>query len=184
MTFATLTRKEEYMNMLWRTIGTVAAAILLLAGMPAARQVLAAHPQQAARATVMAHLNSPFTATVVQGPAKGQVYSGKLQVAIMSSGAIAGKLVTAQGQSVAVTGQITGQLIGLYFNIGKGKNIFGTGLVGYDTFQHAPVMGGTFTGPDDLSTGVWEVVIVGFTYQTGGCIRGIDAGNGSCIIIR
>ena len=165
-----------------RALLPLATGLLLLAVLTlvVGRTVAASGSQAGSRVTV----HYPFTATVLQGPDRGLSLAGTLQLTIQRpSGYITGRLLPRTGASVPVQGQLHGQLIGLYFNLGKGRNIFGTGMVGYDRYAKKNVLGGTFNGPSDRSTGVWRVVIVGFTYKTGGCIEGLDAGNGSCIII-
>jgi hypothetical protein len=75
-----------------------------------------------------------------------------------------------------VTGQIKGQLIGLFIHISSGKNIFGTGTVGYDPDLKTTVLGGTFNGPDDTSTGVWRGKLIN-RISAGGCLVGIPVEN-------
>jgi hypothetical protein len=136
------------------------------------------------RASGTVTVSYPFTATVLQGPENGLALKGTLKLVIdRVSGYITGSLQRKTTLPVKVIGQLKGQMIVLQFHLSKGKDIFGTGAIGYDPDTKHTVMGGIFSGPSELSAGVWRVVIVGFTYDTGGCIRGIDAGNGSCIII-
>ena len=168
-----------------RRIGLTTVAILLLS------TVLPTFGDQAtavARPQVAPRLprDQPFQARVLQGPDRGMVLSGSLTLRMGSSGNLTGTLRLKSGTVVAVTGQVKGQLIGLFFNLATGKNIFGTGVIGYDRFQKKHVIGGTFTGPRDTSMGVWE-----YASQTaeGGCLIGISTNSsasrpGLCYIVK
>jgi hypothetical protein len=135
----------------------VAAFVLVLLGLLAPRGTITAPvPSVApAQAAPLTNLKAHFTATVLQGPDRGTTLTGTLQLRVVATGAISGTLTPTVGTALPVTGQLNGRLIGLYFNLAAGKNIFGTGVVGYDRFQKRTVLGGTFAGPSDTSTGVW-----------------------------
>ena len=169
-----------------RRIWTAGSLLLLIAIFTLAwASARAATPQQAAKLHIIAGIKEPFTATVLQGPDRGLALTGTLRVQILSSGVITGTLRAKSRLPLPVTGQLKGQLIALYFNLGKDRNIFGTGILGYDRFAKHNVIGGTFTGPSDLSTGVWEVHYLETT-AAGGCLLGIpsdDGRPGLCITI-
>lgn len=95
---------------------------------------------------------------------------------------VTGDLVPA-GTTLPVTGYIKGQLIGLYIHVGKDKNIFGSGVIGYDSDQKANVLGGTFAGPSDTSTGVWRGLLINRN-SLGGCNKGIPVeGTQLCYVV-
>jgi hypothetical protein len=130
----------------------LAALLLVVAGLTTAlgRSAAASAPQTDNPIT----LTSTFTATVLQGPVLGPALSGTLRLQIGTHGSLTGMLVRKAHPPIKVVGQIKGQLIGLFFNLGKGQNIFGTGVIGYDSLQQRNVMDGTFNGPTDTARGL------------------------------
>ena len=153
-----------------RTLTALAALLLLLALLAAARgQAAAVRP---ARGAAPLLLNGAFTATVVQGPERGLVLTGILRLQVGAHGSLTGTLDRKTREPIRATGQLKGQLIGLYFNLGKGRNIFGTGVLGYDSLQRRNVIGGTFSGPSEPSSGVWDELVYGVK-GPGGCLVGI-----------
>ncbi len=112
--------------------------------------------------TLTVSLTSSFTVTVLQGPAKGKALDGTPTFTRKANGSFTGMFtesksnLVAAGSTLPVTGQLNGHLIGVYIHLGVNQNLFCTGVVSYDPDLKNYVLGGTFAGPSDTSTGAWE----------------------------
>jgi hypothetical protein len=158
------------------TAASVVASIMLVTAFAAA-----AAAGGAKTAVHSANITGAFSAAVVQGAGPGTSYKGTLRLAGSTGGLLSGTLETA-GKSIAVTGQVHGQLIGLTFTIAPGKTISGTGIVGYDPTTKTNTIGGTFAGPGARSIGVWSYLLPAVN-NTGGCVLGIPTGACCCYVI-
>jgi hypothetical protein len=102
-----------------------------------------------------------FTATVLQGPEQGKALTGTLTLTKKADGSLTGTLTRTSGGlgtaglTLPVTGQLHRYLIGLFLHLGPNQNLFGTGVIGSDPDQNKYVLGGTFSGPSETSTGTW-----------------------------
>ncbi|MBV9282518.1 MAG: hypothetical protein JOZ41_20765 [Chloroflexi bacterium] len=98
----------------------------------------------------------PFSARVLIGPDRGLTLAGDLKLYHHgANGNLAGTLRLPSGASIKVTGQHTGFAISMFIHLGPGKNIFGTGVIGYDPTRKRTVLGGTFSGPRESDFGTW-----------------------------
>lgn len=110
------------------------------------------------------------------GPESGHGYAGRLRLAGNRTGYLKGTLtLTGSQRQVPVQGQLHGQLIGLSIVVDTGHTLSGAGVVGYDPGTKRNTIGGTFSGPDGVSLGVWSY---GPQTSAGGCLVGIST-NGS-----
>lgn len=179
---------KTHLNNRTRARWAALAALPLLAGAPAhAGGATRARIGQAPAPLV---LSGPFDATAIVGPDRGLTLRGTLALSIArASGYTTGTLTRPDGPAVTVTGQVKGQLVGLYFALGGGRGIFGSGVIGYDPAGKRNVIGGTFTGPSERTLGSWDYG--SGVKGPGGCIVGISVpeyrpglGGYRCVVIE
>jgi hypothetical protein len=96
-----------------------------------------------------------FEATVLQGKNAGLTLQGTLILQADAAGRLMTRLTPKTGNATRGSGQVNGRAINLFFDLGAGKNIFGTGTLDHDFAECKGVLGGTFAGPDRADTGTW-----------------------------
>ena len=96
-----------------------------------------------------------FEATVLQGKNAGLSLQGTLILQADATGRLITRLTPKTGNATQGSGQVNGRAINLFFDLGGGKNIFGTGTLDHDFAECKGVLGGTFAGPDRADTGTW-----------------------------
>ena len=158
---ATVTRLLER---LWHTLthrhdivmGTAVLLLILTACQPGAAQ-----PPSVAQATAPAPAARTacevrnFEATVLQGKNAGLSLQGTLILQADANGRLTTRLTPKTRNATSGSGQVNGRAINLFFDLGAGKNIFGTGTLDHDFAECKGVLGGTFAGPDRADTGTW-----------------------------
>lgn len=107
----------------------------------------------------------PFGVNVRQGPHAGASYQGFLNLAIDEDGRAHGGLLTTDEQAIPVTGQITGQSVGLLFTPADDQYIYGVGVASENLAElhgyNKVALGGTLVGPGDGDSGDWAVLTPG-----------------------
>jgi hypothetical protein len=96
-----------------------------------------------------------FEATILQGKDAGTSVQGTLTLQANTSGHLTTQLKSKDGKTIPGSGQVTGQAISLFFDLGDGKSIFGTGTLDHDFAACTGALGGTLAGPDRTDTGAW-----------------------------
>lgn len=151
---------------LWRTLSrgrdvVVSAAALLLIltacqpfSAPSAGQAPANATTGATAARAACEVRD-FEATVLQGKDTGLSVQGTLILQADTSGRLTTQLKTKDGNTTRGSGQVNGRAINLFFDLGGGKNIFGTGTLDHDFAACTGVLGGALAGPDRTDTGAW-----------------------------
>ena len=136
--------------------GLVGALLVLPGTLPSHAQ-RALHPTQQEKKENYA--GGPFTATVLMGRDKGFKLTGELRLFRRgTSNQFVGRLKLRSGRKIPVSAQLTGEAVSLFMHMGPGRNIYGTGVVGYDPHLKKHVMGGTFAGPREGDFGTWAMV--------------------------
>jgi hypothetical protein len=102
-----------------------------------------------------------FVGTVRLGPDKDKVWQGHLRFAVDAMGAVTGMLEQTSGETIGVSGTVTGQSITLVFDLGDGKYVIGTGGLNKDVRNNPTIMGGTLSGPNEGDIGDWGYGIGG-----------------------
>jgi hypothetical protein len=100
----------------------------------------------------------PFDATVRIGPNAGSAYVGMLNLAVEPDGRVdQGRFSLVDGTALPVVGQIQGRSLGLLFELGEGRNLYGVGsaAAGIEE-QFGDSLGGPFAGPNPGDIGDWE----------------------------
>jgi hypothetical protein len=104
-----------------------------------------------------------FELSILQGPNKGLMVDGALTIEAAADGSVTGSLLTSDGATIPMVGQVTGRAVSMAFNMGKAPNgtvdryVFGTGLLlnGVEGCDKAP-FGGPAVGPDFGDSGEWN----------------------------
>jgi hypothetical protein len=99
--------------------------------------------------------------TIRLGPDTGEVWQGLLTLDIAADGAMSGTLEQSSGETLPVSGTVTGQSITLVFELSDGKYVIGTGGLNRDIHDNPTVLGGTLSGPNEGDIGDWGYGIGG-----------------------
>lgn len=97
-----------------------------------------------------------FEATVRSGPSAGTALVGYAVFQADASGALVDShMRTVEGQTLPVTGRVTGRDVTLRFDLGGGRAVQGTGTLGASIRDCHGEMRGPLTGPMPGDTGDW-----------------------------
>jgi hypothetical protein len=149
---------ERRWHALFRRLAIVMGVPMLLLILTACQPGVAQPPSAAQTTAPVARTACEvrdFEATVLQGKDAGLSLQGTLILQADATGRLTTRLTPKAGNPTQGSGQVNGRAINLFFDLGAGKNIFGTGTLDHDFAECTGVLGGTFAGPDRADTGTW-----------------------------
>ncbi len=162
---ASIVRAYRPVAWLWQVLGpwrySIGAPLVMLLLSACSPRTAGAPSTAPATATVSAAVSPSacevrdFEATVLQGKDAGLTLHGTLILQADAAGRLTTRFTTTDGKATRGSGQVNGRAINLFFELGGGKNIFGTGTLDHDFRECTGVLGGTLAGPDRNDTGAW-----------------------------